>query len=380
MLRRITSSAFVGRDLRAAILPWVVARALVVGSLGLARFVFDEIGSGRRPTQLSQGLFSWDAAWYRAIAEHGYAALPHEALRFFPLYPLTGRGMGFLLLDHTAVGLLVVANVAALVFAALLHRLTLRETGDADAARRAAWYAAVLPPAMVLVLGYAEALALCFAVGMFLFLRSSSAGHQRWLAAVPFGIAAGLCRPVGVLLVVPATIEAWRGWGDARAKERVARVVAVASPGIGIGIYLAWVGLRFGDPLDPLSIQNRRSLRGGFVDPVTRVIDAVGDLTGGDRFGSGLHILTIAACVVLVVVLAKRLPASYAAYAASAVVLALTARNLDSFERYAMSTFPLIIAIALLTSRRDVDRTVNAAMAGGLVAYSTLAFFGSYVP
>jgi len=84
--------------------------------------------------------------------------------------------------------------------------------------------------------------------------------------------------------------------------------------------------------------------------------------------------------VVLVVVLAKRLPASYAAYAATAVVLALTARNLDSFERYAMSTFPLIIAIALLTSRRDVDRTVNAAMAGGMVAYSMLAFFGTYVP
>lgn len=380
MLRRITSSAFVGRDLRAAVLPWLVARALVLGSLGLARYVFDEIGTGRRPAQLAQGLFAWDAAWYRAIAEHGYGALAHEALRFFPLYPLTGRGLGFLLLDHTAVGLLVVANAGALVFAALLHRLTLRETGDPDAARRAAWYAAVLPPAMVLVLGYAESLALCFAAGMFLFMRSPRPGHQRWLAVVPLGIAAGLCRPVGVLLVVPAAIEAARGWHDAPANERVARIGAVVSPGVGMAIYLAWVGARFGDPLDPLTIQNRSSLRGGFVDPFTRIIDAVGDLTGGDRFGSGLHILTIAACVVLVVVLAKRLPASYAAYAATAVVLALTARNLDSFERYAMSTFPLIIAIALLTSRRDVDRTVNAAMAGGMVAYSMLAFFGTYVP
>lgn len=380
MWRRVTSSAFVARDLRAALLPWLVARALVIGSLGLARFIFDEIGSGRRPVQLSQGLFAWDASWYRAIAEHGYAALPHEALRFFPLYPLAGRGTGFLLLDHTAVGMLVVANIGALVFAALLYRLTLRETGDADAARRAAWYAAVLPPAMVLVLGYAESLALCFAVGMFLFMRSSRPGSHHWLAAAAFGIAAGLCRPVGVLLVVPAAIEAWRGWADTRAAERLARGAAVVSPGVGLGIYLVWVGLRFGDPLDPLSIQNRAGLRGGFVDPVTRVIDAVGDLTGGDRFGSGLHILTIAACVLLVIVLARRLAASYAAYAAAAVVLALTARNLDSFERYAMSTFPLIMAIALVTKRRDVDRAVNAAMAGGLVAYSMLAFFGTYVP
>jgi hypothetical protein len=375
VLRRIASSAFVRRDLRAAVVPWVVARALVVGALGLARFVFDEIGHGHRPVQLGQGLFSWDASWYRAIAEHGYAAIPHEALRFFPLYPLTGRAVGFLLLDHTAVGLLVVANGAALVFSALLHRLTLRETGDADAARRAAWYAAIVPPALALVLGYAESLALCFAVGMFLCLRS-----QRWLWAVPLGILAGLCRPVGVLLVVPAAIEAWRAWGTATAKERFERVAAVVSPVVGVGIYLVWVGLRFDDATAPFDIQSRPSLRGGFVDPVTRVIDAVGDLTGGDRFGSGLHILTILACGVLVVVLARRLPASYAAYGAAAVLLALTASNLDSFERYALSTFPFIIAIAVVTKRREVDRAVLALMAGGLVAYSTLAFYGSYVP
>jgi hypothetical protein len=375
VLRRLPSTDFVRRDLRASIVPWVVARLLVVGSLGLGRYLFDELGRARRPVPLGQGLFAWDAGWYRAIAEHGYAALPHEALRFFPLYPLTGRGLGFLLLDHVPVALLVVANGAALIFAALLHRLTLRETGNLDTARRAAWFAAVLPPAMSLVLGYAESLALCFAVGMFLCLRS-----QRWLAAVPLGVAAGLCRPVGLLLVVPAAIEAWRGLGAAPSRERLERLAVVASPAVGIGAYLAWVGLRFGDPLDPLSIQSRDDLRGGFVDPVTRVIDAVGDLTGGDRFGSGLHLVTIVVCAALVVVLARRLPASYAAYGAAAVVLALTASNLDSFERYALSTFPFIMAIALVTRREAVERALLALSAGGLVAYSTLAFYGSYVP
>ena len=85
-------------------------------------------------------------------------------------------------------------------------------------------------------------------------------------------------------------------------------------------------------------------------------------------------------CAALVVVLARRLPASYAAYAATAVVLALSARNLDSFERYAMSTFPLVIGVALVTGRAPVDRVVSALAAAGLVGYSLLAFFGSYVP
>jgi hypothetical protein len=374
-VRRLLSHSFVQRDLRAAVVPWVVARVLVVGALGLSRQVFDKVGSGPRPVPLGQGLFAFDGSWYRAIAEHGYAALPHEALRFFPLYPLLGRGLGFALVDHTPAALLIIANGAALVFTALLYRLTQRETGDSALAGRAAWYSAVLPPALCLVLGYAEGLALCLAVAMFLFLRS-----QRWLPAVVVGVLAGLCRPVGVVLVVPAVIEALRGWREASTGDRVTRVAAVASPVVGMGAYLVWVGARFGDLFEPLTIQNRASLRGGFVDPFTRVVNAVGDLFGGDRFGSGLHIVWIAASAWLVVVLARRLPASYAAYGGAAVVLALTARNLDSFERYALSTFPLIIGVALVTRSPRVDRAAQALAAGGLVGYAVLAFMGKYVP
>jgi hypothetical protein len=374
-LRRAATSSFVRQDLGAAIVPWIVARVLVVGSLGLARFVFDEVGSGRRPVALTQGLYAWDASWYRSIAEQGYASLPRPALRFFPLFPLLGRWLGEVFLDHPEVALLVIANAAALVFAALLHRLTMQETGDAALARRAAWYAAILPPAMFLVLGYADALAMCFAVGVFLCMRSG-----RWVAAIPLGVLAGICRPVGVLLVVPLAVEAWRGFSASSARDRAARVAAVVAPVAGLAAYLAWVGTRFGDAFEPLTVQNRRDLRGGFVDPVTRVIDAIGDLGGGDRFGSGLHIVWVALCAVLVVLLARRLPASYAWYGATAVVLALTARNLDSFERYAMSTFPLVIGVGLLVAREQLDKAVLALAAGGLVLYSTLAFLGQYVP
>jgi len=375
VLRRSGQSDFVRRDLRAAVVPWALARVLVVGSLGLARFLFDEVASGRRPVAMSQGLFAFDASWYRAIAEDGYAPLAREARRFFPLFPLLGRWLGTVMLDHPEVALLLIANGSALVFAALLHRLTLRETGDAALANRAAWYASVVPPAMALVLGYAESLAMCFAVGMFLLVRSG-----RWLPAVPLGVLAGLCRPVGVLLVVPMAIEALRGWSASALRAKAERAAVVVAPVVGMGAYLVWVGARFGDVFEPLTIQNRRGLRGGFVDPFTRVVDAVSDLFGGDRFGSGLHIVWVAVCVVLIVMLARRLPASYTAYAATAVVLALTARNLDSFERYAMSTFPLLIGVALVTARAPFDRVVSALAAGGLVGYSLLAFFGSYVP
>jgi hypothetical protein len=136
----------------------------------------------------------------------------------------------------------------------------------------------------------------------------------------------------------------------------------------------------YGDAWLPLRIQNDRAHRGGFVDPFTRTFDGIGDLINGDRFGSGLHILWAALFVVLIVVLFRRLPASYGSFAAAMVVVNLSARNLDSFERYAMSAFPLVLAVALVTDRPDVERPALALSAAGLVGYSVLAFLGVYVP
>ena len=83
-----------GRDLRVAVVPWVLARVLVVAALALSRHLFDEIGAPPRPVALGQGLFAWDAAFYRDIAEHGYRAVGEASLRFFPLVPMLGARAG----------------------------------------------------------------------------------------------------------------------------------------------------------------------------------------------------------------------------------------------------------------------------------------------
>jgi Gpi18-like mannosyltransferase len=364
-------SSFVRRDLRVAALPWLLGRVLVVGALAFSRDIYDKVGAPPRPAALGQGLFAWDAAFYRDIAEHGYRAVGEASLRFFPLVPMLARGVGWVLFGHTAAALLVVANGSALVFGALLHRLALRETGDAGVARRAAWFAALFPAAAVLVLGYAEATAMMLGVIVFLGLRSRRFG---W--AIVGGFLAGLCRPVGVLLVIPAAIEAGRGWRTASARSRIERIGAVVAPVAGAVAYLAWVGAEFGDFWKPISLQNRATLRGGFQDPFSRTVDAVGDLFGGDRFGSGLHVVWAAIFVVLLVLMVRRLPSSYTWYAAATLVLGLSAKNLDSFERYCMSTFPFVLALALVTDREEVEWSAYVLAAAGLVGYATLAFLG----
>jgi len=370
----LRSRDFVRRDLRAAFVPWLVARALVGGALGVARYGFGELEGLRRPPALDQGLFAWDAAFYRDIAEHGYGSA-RAGLRFFPLVPLLARGLGTVLAGNDALALLVIANVSALLFGALLYRLALGETADPGIATRAVWFAAVLPPALTLVMGYAEATFLLLSAAMFLAFR-----NRRWWWATVAGVLAGLTRPAAALLAVPAAVEAARGWRSASIGDRLGRAAAVLSPLVGTACYLVWVGREYGDTWLPFRLQSEQRRRGGFADPFSSILDGFGDLFGGDRFGSGLHVVWALAFVALVVVIARRLPASYTAYAGATVVFALSAENLDSFERYAMSAFPLALGAAMVTAREDVERPAVVLAGAGLVGYAVLAFLGRYVP
>ena len=361
--------------LLAAAPPWVLARVVVLGSLALTRHAASVLDVSSRPSQLSRGLLAWDASWYADIARGGYTAVPRSGLRFFPLLPLLGRALGVAPGVDTNLGVLLVANLSALVFAALLHRLVVFETGDRDLARRTLWIGALAPPAFVLVMGYAEAPLMACAVAVFLALRT-----RRWGLAACAGFAAGLARPLGVLLVIPALIEAARGLRRAPSTERVARVVAVAGPGLGMLSYLVWVWDRSDDLFLALRLQSSPDLRGGTVEPIGNLVGAFRDLAGGDRFGSGLHFLSALLLGVLAVVLLQRWPASYSAYAGVSLLLGLTASNLDSLERYSLSTFPFLLAAAGLTERPGVERAVLAASVAGLVGASVLAFTGASVP
>ena len=93
-----------------------------------------------------------------------------------------------------------------------------------------------------------------------------------------------------------------------------------------------------------------------------------------------MSVVTAAVLVALIVVLWRRWPASFTAYAAAVVIVALSARNLDSLERYSLSTVPLVLAAAELTGGGTRERAVFVALGAVLVACSILAFSGLLVP
>jgi hypothetical protein len=361
--------------LRVALPAWLLARALVAIAYVVARYLErnGHVDDALARTTVRQGLLAWDGAFYADLAQHGYAAVGDTALRFFPLAPLLGRAVGWAFVGPR-VGVVVVANVAALLAGVLLVLLVRREGFEPGVARRSAWLLALAPSAFVLVLGYAEATFLVLAIGIFLAARTG-----RWPVVIALALAAGLCRPSGFVVAVPIVIEVVRAWRRSSAGTRVAGIASTVAPFVGTALYLWWVDREFGDALLPYRVQTRSNLKGAFTDPVSSIADAVDGLFHG-RVGTGLHVPWMIVVVVLVVLAFRRLPVSYGAFAAVSVASAVTSANLDSFERYALGAFPIVIVAALVLSDRRWWTAAIVASAAAMTGYATLAFVHAYVP
>jgi len=359
---------------RAVLVPFVLARVLVGGALAISRHLVEQLHVSPVPIQIDQGLMAWDAAFYRDIAASGYDGVAAEGLRFFPLVALLGRVVALLPGVDAELGVLLIANLSALAFGFVFYALAWRERGDEAFARRAVWLAYLVPPAFVLVMGYAEATVMLLAALTLLALRS----RRWWLAAVT-GYLAGLARPVGVLLAVPALVEVIQHRRTMTRAELGGRITAVVAPFAGLFTYLAWASDRGDGFLYPLRVQEDPERRGSWKFPVTNVIDAARD-AGADRVSAGVHVVAAMLLIVLLVVLIRRWPASYSCYAGAVLVLALSASNLDSLERYGLSTLPFLLAGADVTDAPDAERVVLVLAAAGLVVAAVLAFTGILVP
>jgi hypothetical protein len=363
-----------------AVLPlFVAARLLVLAALGLANVIAHHYRS-HDPAVLArvrEGLLGWDASYYRVIAAHGYNAAGHGSYRFFPLTPLVGHAVGLVPGVGAGAALLLIANLASLAAGALLYRLALNETGSAGIGLAAAGLLFLAPPAFVLVMGYSEPLFLVATLCMLIALR---AGRGGWAALA--GLLAGLDRPLGLLLVIPAVIEVARRWGSWRAspQKRLAGVLAAAAAPAGTAAYLAWCqseGAGFWAPLRG-SLSSGRGR--GVADPFVTFARDASYLVRGVHVGTGIHLLTAIALVFLVVVAFRSLPVSYGAFATGVLLVVLSAPNLDSLERYALGCPVFVLAAATLLESRRVRHVAFATSAASLFGLATLAFLNMYVP
>jgi hypothetical protein len=219
---------------------------------------------GRGPAGTVPGylgvLQRWDATWYHRIAQEGYPrTLPVGAdglvqpnsWAFYPLFPWLTRGLTAVTGTDWA-GFLVAGAVISLVCAAVAAVLIVKLVSPLAGRRLALWTVALLaffPSAPVLQMPYAESLALLLLVAVLLCLQ-----RERYLAAAPLLVLAGLSRPIGVPLAGVVVLHALRVVMRRRAEgaprattATLARLaVAVVAAGAGAAAWPAVAALRTG--------------------------------------------------------------------------------------------------------------------------------------
>jgi Mannosyltransferase (PIG-V) len=208
-------------------------------------------------------LLVWDAGWFIRVAANGYehsfsysadGRLVGNGLAFFPLYPMSIRGLSSLGID-TATAAISISWLASIGAAIALYLL-----GTSLYSRRAGYALVAIccsaPVSIVLSMAYSESLFLALVAGMLV------AAHRKvWWAAGLLGLAAALTRPTGLAAAIALAVAAILAVRDARRsaagsggtwKPIVAAAVALA----GAPAYLAWVGWRVGEPNAWFKIQS----------------------------------------------------------------------------------------------------------------------------
>lgn len=355
---------------RPAILSWIAARVVVAAAWVLVQ-ILDDNGALAEVSPSDDGLLAWDGRWYERIADDGYSE-GGEEIRFSPLFPWLGRGFGYLVGD-AGTALVLVSNVAALAAGVLLAQLVLERTGSIRHASRATWAMALWPASFVLVFAYTESLLLALALVFVLALR-----RDRIRVAAAAGFAAGLVRPTGAALAILAVAGAVEMITGSTRPRPWAKLAPVIAPVAGLATFLVlsarWHG-NFWGPIDEQS-----PLRGDLVDPVTRVIRGFTDIAGDETLGDGLHLPFVLGAIGLLVVVFRRLGPAEGFYSLALVLVAMSADNWNSFERYLIGAYPVFIALALVTRRSEPDRLWTVVTSTGLFALCSLAWIGEYVP
>jgi hypothetical protein len=339
----------------------------------------------------------WDSNWYVDTANWGYLREDRQPV-FFPFYPLLIRGLSTVVgAPHSPVAAIVfgllISFAAFFVALVLLHRLTERELG-ADAARRTVYLLAFFPFALFFSALYTESLFLALELGAFWAAR-----RGRWWLAGLLGAAGAATRNTGVLLMpvlavlylygprddVPATA----GAAGLRPRYRLRPDVAwLALIPIGLVEYLAWLGVRYGDPLVPFHAQE--TFQRSFAGPLSAVwqgafeaVKAAGALVGGGEGGGvaalreiGLFGVCVLALVAAVGVL-RRLPVVYGVYTVVTMLAVLSfpqaGHPLASASRYLAVVFPLFMWAGWRLRDRWWYRTTLVVFALGL-AYASAMF------
>jgi hypothetical protein len=326
-----------------------------------------------RPIMHELGWFTdlwarWDSRFFLEIAEHGY---DRTSAAFAPLYPAALSVLGRVLGGQYVLAGIAVSLAAGFGAFVLLHRLAEERLG-AEGARRAVVYLAVFPMSLFLQAVYSESLYLLCALGAFVL-----AERRRFAAA---GLVAGLAiltRSVGVALLPPLALLAWRERERGRALLGLATALPVAAA------YPLVLWAKLGSPFAFKDAEDgwhrHLSAAGPFGgiwhglaagwNGLRQVVTGHGtNVPGTEPMHAAAVNLEAALFLLLFVALAaiawRRFGAPYGLFAALSLAIPLSVPSsrwpLLSLPRFGLVVFPFFLALAAIGGRPRVHTAILA--------------------
>ncbi|MFJ3385735.1 MULTISPECIES: hypothetical protein [unclassified Curtobacterium] len=222
----------------------IVSTALLLGVFLLATANGWDFASYRRDPSFFTFSGSWDASFYRTIAEHGYpSTLPTDGdghvlpnpWAFLPVFPALVRAVTAVTGGSFWVVGVVVATVAGAGACVVLYRLVLA-VGCSHRARWATALFAFGPTAFLLQVAYAESTLLLLLFGGMLALVR----RRYWLVGV-LGVVAAFTKPGVLALAVALAVHLVVRWRRERRALPVRDAVAIVVAGLVVAAAgLAW--------------------------------------------------------------------------------------------------------------------------------------------
>lgn len=340
---------------RAVILPWLVARVLVLPLLLVNTTPNESI----RPAWL----LAMDGGWFRAIALDWYDR--HDGVGgigeypFFPLFPSAGGALMRLGVPST-IALAGLAWAGALAAMAGARILADRYLGK-GAAQLAPWLIALAPGGLSLILGYADAIYLAALIWAVL-----AADQRQWWVAGVLAAVATASRPNGAIAVVAVVVIA------IGLKATCRQVSALVLPSLAfLAAWMTYLGVTTGDPL------LFWTAKGEWLE--TTLFEFVADPF---RQRSALfHVICLAVLLTPFVLRVRRQPAVWTVVVVLGVAPAL-ALGVIGVARYAVLAFPLpIVAAEVLAERpRWVQVLALIISALALMVLARLVVMSYWVP
>jgi Gpi18-like mannosyltransferase len=314
----------------------------------------------------------WDAGWYLDIAKNGYRFLPGEQsnVAFFPLYPYVVR------LVHTVIRLpsdagwllvgIIVSNTALFVALIYLYRLICLDY-DRSTAARTVLYLCVFPTTLFLSAVYSESLFLALVVSAFYYARET-----RWVTTGVLAAAATLCRPAGLLLVVPLGFE-YLSQKEFRWRRVGSDCLTLILPPLALAGHLGVLRWRFGSWNVISKAEAIEGWNRSLTLPWNTLLSSFQHIGASIGYHGAFELVFTAMLIALAIFACFRLRPSYAIYSVVSVLFVTSWGDLKSAPRFGLVIFPIMILLALLGQNKAFNRTYLT-LAAILAAISMVVF------